>query len=68
MAPKPDPQTDRINTLETRVGGLASAFEEMRRTADAREQRAVEAEQRAEERERRAEETPRAYGGEGEIP
>ena len=56
MAPKQDSNTERINVMESQIGDLTTAFEEMSKTAEAREQRAIEAERRAEERERRAEE------------
>lgn len=56
MAPKEDSHAERINVMESQIGGLTVAFEEMRKAAEAREQRAFEAEKRAEERERHAEE------------
>lgn len=56
MAPKQDSNTERVNVMESQIGDLTTGFEEMSKTAEAREQRAIEAERRAEERERRAEE------------
>ena len=68
MAPKQDSHAERINVMESQIGGLTIAFEEMHKTADAREQRAVEAEKQAEERECRAEERPQKVMAAKEKP